>query len=1411
MISEPSAIVISNLVKTDVSSCALSDGTITITAAGGTGSLQYSIDNGGSWVAGNVFTSLAAGNYNVKVKDANSCIVTYASNPVIISTPAAVVINTVTHTNISCNGGANGSITVTASAGTPPYRYSKDGGSTYFNNGGSFTGLIAGTYNITVRDSIGCITAYASNPIVLTQPSALSLNITKTDVLCNGGSNGSAVAHVTGGSLPYTFAWRPSSVTDSILSAQTAGRDTVKVTDGNGCIIEGNVNIIEPSALVISSVTPTNISCFGGNNGQISIVAAGGNGALSYSINNGSTWFAGSGSFSALTAGTYNVQVKDANNCITVYASNPVVLSEPPTAVSITNVASTDVSCISGNNGTITITATGGTGTLQYSINNGGSWQSGSGIFTGLTASSYNVRVKDANNCEIAYASNPVVINQPASAVSITNVVSSNVSCNGLSDGSITVTATGGTGALQYSNDNGSNWQAGNTFTALNAGSYNIRVKDANNCELAYTSNPVSIVNPSAVVISNVATVDEVCFGGNTGSITITAAGGTGSLQYSIDNGSNWQASNIFTGLTANNYVVKVKDNNACTTAYASNPVAINQPAAGVTITTVAPTNNSCFGGSTGSISISATGGTGTLEYSINNGSTWQLGSSFTGLIAGNYNVVVKDASGCQANYVGNPVVISAPAVISITGITSDQPNCNGGADGSLTITATGGTGTLEYSIDNGTNWQTSNIFTGLSAASFTILVKDANSCQIAYASNPLVLGQPAAVAISNVAQTNVLCFGNSTGSITITANGGATALLYSINGGTSFQTSNVFNGLAANSYNVVVKDSNNCSLTYTSNPVVISQPVAAISISNLVSTNVNCFGGNDGSITITATGGTGTYQYSINNGSTWQATASYTTLIAGSYTVMVKDANNCSIAYTSNPVVITQPAAALAVSSVTSTNVLCQGNSDATITITATGGTSNYQYSIDNGSNYQASNTFTGLGTGSYTIKVKDAHNCTVTYTSNPVVITEPSSTVSISNAVGTNLSCSGGLTGIITVTATGGTGALQYSADNGATWTSSNVITGLAAGSHNIRVRDANLCTVAYSGNPIVLTAPDPIIITGTNVTNVLCHGSADGGIEIYGIGGTGTLQFSVDSGATWHASYIFTNLPAGNYNVLVKDGNNCVTAFTTNPIAVTEPAAIVVTNVAVVNNLCAGAHNASITITATGGTGALEYTINNGVTWTSSNSFTSLGAGSYNIRVRDENYCVGVYASNPLLISDPAAIVITSVDSTDVTTYGGTDGTISIVAYGGTGPLQYSIDNGSTWQFANTFNGLIAGGYYIQVKDENGCIVNYWSNPLTISEPSGIGENAGMPGIAVYPDPSQGEITIEAANVTNLKGIEITTIEGKVIGAISAETFIANNMKMKYEFAADVKGMYFVRLLTDDQIYVRKIVVN
>ncbi len=377
--------------------------------------------------------------------------------------------------------------------------------------------------------------------------------------------------------------WTTYSIVNSGMSAtpldigiDESGNKWIATYAGLAEFHEGGIN-----STIISGVTSTNVTCNGTNNGTISISASGGAAPLQYSADNGVTWYPNGGLFTALPSNSYNVRVKDASSIVSTFCGNPVVITQPP-VIGISNVAVANITCFNGTNGSIIVTATGGTGNLSYSIDNGATWSANNGTFPGLTAGTYTLKVKDMSNCEVGYLNNPIILTQP-SEILISNVAATNITCNGLNDGIIEIFSNGGTGSLIYSIDNGATWQAnGGFFAGLAAGPYNIQVKDAAGCVQIFVNNPVTIVEHPAIEIDHVQTTDVTYPGGNDGTITVTAHSGVAPLQYTADNGTTWQNSGLFSSLFAGSYFVFVKDADGCQVPYLQNPVVIQQPAVGI-------------------------------------------------------------------------------------------------------------------------------------------------------------------------------------------------------------------------------------------------------------------------------------------------------------------------------------------------------------------------------------------------------------------------------------------------------------------------------------------------------------------------------------------------------------------------------------------------------------------------------------------------------------------------------------------------------------------------------------------------------------------------------------------------------------------------------------------------------------
>jgi hypothetical protein len=625
------------------------------------------------------------------------------------------------------------------------------------------------------------------------------------------------------------------------------------------------------------------IPCHGGT-ATVTFVASGGTAPYTYTFNSTNNT---TGVFTGITAGLGKAYtITAASGCGPITGTVDVV--EPDLLAA--TLASTNVTCNGSSNGTISITgATGGHGTYEYSISGGSTWQA-TGNYTGLGPATLNVMIRDAAYPACTLTLNgALVISEPAALAA--TLSSTNVTCNGLADGTISITgATGGSGTYEYSISGGTTWQSGGSYTGIGPATLNVMIRDAANPTCTLTLNGSLVITQPAPLTATITTQTNVlCYSNSTGAVTVMATAGTGTAPYtySID-GTTFVASGTFGTLAAGSYTITVKDANGCTTTV---PVTITQPTSALAVSITAQTNVLCHGNSTGAVTVVATAGTGTAPYTYSiDGTTFVASGTFGTLAAGSYTITVKDANGCTTTV---PVTITQPTSALAASITA-QSNvlCHGNSTGAVTVVATAGTGTAPYtySID-GTTFVASGTFGTLAAGSYTITVKDANGCTTTV---PVTITQPtSALAASITAQSNVLCHGNSTGAVTVvaTAGTGTAPYTYSIDG-TTFVASGTFGTLTAGSYTITVKDANGCTVTV---PVTITEPLAALSFGSPAITNVSCAGLNDGTIVISASGGTGIITYSISpNIGTQSPSGTFNNLTAQNYTITATDANGC-------------------------------------------------------------------------------------------------------------------------------------------------------------------------------------------------------------------------------------------------------------------------------------------------------------------------------------------------------------------------------------------------------------------------------------------------------------------------------------------------------------------------------------
>ncbi|HEY1021150.1 MAG TPA: SprB repeat-containing protein, partial [Flavisolibacter sp.] len=384
-------------------------------------------------------------------------------------------------------------------------------------------------------------------------------------------------------------------------------------------------------------------------------------------------------------------------------ATAEVTISEPAMVLTA-SATGTNVLCFGGATGAASVAAEGGTAPYTYLWSNGATTAANSDV----PAGTYSVTVTDANGCT---ATASIVLNRQAFNPSVTVT---NVSCFGGQNGSLTVTGSNGVAPFQYS-INGSALQTSNTFTGLSAGSYTIRVVDANGCNGFATK---VITEPAAIVLTE-SSVTATCSDQSTGTITYNVSGGAGAVTFT------WTGPNGFTSTKQNltevgtgTYQVTATDKNGCTVTATS-----FVPALPLITVTTRVTNVSCRGEANGAISLAVSGGAGNgFIFSWNNGAT---SNEIAGLVAGNYTVTIQDAAtGCS---LVQSYTITQPS--SLVSMTTTRTNVTGCATlGAITVTGTGGTAPYQYRLNNG-SYQPSSTFSDLQAGDYTVWTRDANGC----------------------------------------------------------------------------------------------------------------------------------------------------------------------------------------------------------------------------------------------------------------------------------------------------------------------------------------------------------------------------------------------------------------------------------------------------------------------------------------------------------------------------------------------------------------------------------------------------------------------------------------------------------------------------------------------------------
>lgn len=1032
---------------------------------------------------------------------------------------------TVTPTDALCYGTSTGSAVF--SPNLPGFTYSWN--TTPVQTTATAVGLGAGSYTVTATDTGGCSITLSTT---IGPAAAVSIaNLVSTDETCAGLGNGTATVSAAGGTPPYSYSWSTGATTPSITAG--AGTYTVSVTDANNCgPATGSVTIAAGAQPNQANAGPDGVACVGGPavNLNGSVVNA-----------TGGQWSGGSGSFSgtwpnvSYTPGAADIASNGVTLTLTTTGNNACAAATDQVYISIPNsfadaiITPTDAICFGTNTGSAAFTPALQGFTYAWSTIP----VQTSATATGLGAGSYSVTATDQFGCSVSLST----IIGPVAAISITGITATDESCAGFGNGTATVSVTGGTSPYSYAWSNGATTP---TMTA-GAGTYTVNVTDANNCGPATAS---ITINAAALPNQADAGPDLVaCLGNGAVALNGSVVNATGG-QWSGGSGTfsgNWPTISYTPGaadIAANGVTLTLTTtgNTACPAA--SDQVQINIPNSFAGLTT-SSTDNNCNGAAEGTASVAPADPSFLYQWSDGSAQTTPTASNLT---AGSYTVLVTDTYGCSTTLSAN---VDQPSATSITGITSTDETCAGLADGTATVTVSGGTAPYSYLWNNGAT--TASISAG--AGTYIVGVTDANNCSVVVASTVInALAQPnqadagpdltACLNSYPIALDGTVT--NASGGIW---SGGAGTF---VSNGVDAQYMPTNAEILSGSVTLTLTTTGNTNCAAASDQVVVSLSNAFVNAS-LAPTGIDCFGNANGSIAFSPTASGNTYAW---NDALQQNTPTATDLVPGTYTITVTDALGCD---TTLSAIITQPPA-LVITALNTTNVTCNGGNNGTATAQVSGGTLPYSYAWGAG---QGTATITSLTADPVTVTVTDANGCTVVGNG---VISEPPPIV-VSMTVPDTVCVNTPVT--LTAQGSGGTGNLTYSWGP-LGWGNPINVSFTASQNVQLSVVDQAGCTIPALMEPVVVLNLNAASFSTYGDTTICPGGqAATVGAVLSGYQGSCTITWT-ELGAFGNGPFAvpFTNDQDLHVTVTDQCGNSLqrtIALRVQTPPAVTLPALI------------------------------------------------------------------------------------------------------------------------------------------------------------------------------------------------------------------------------------------------------------
>lgn len=1335
-----------------------------------------------------VASNLAYGDYVVSIKDAQNNIL-FGTNTFTIHQPDVLAF-TYNTTPVSCFGGANGSIQLTITGGTQstdpnnPYSISSDGGTIDAKNG-IISGLAKGSYIVQITDANGCQTAQQTIEISAPEKALFIASEVSTPTTGFGLATGKIEISVDGGtpldpgngSTPtYSYVWKNSTGTtigtnSPILSNIVAGEYSVVITDAKGCELPKTFTVEQPTQPLVSE-THLQAKC-NGLTGSLEATATGGASfaqsqsekIYTYNLKNKTTGVTESitgntATFTTIADGEYELTATDVAGIV---SNTTTVTFKQPAPITV-NLIQKNVSCYNGNDGSLEAVVIGGTAPYTYIWKKGtASIGSNTSKIEGLSKGDYSLEIRDNNyNTNLTTYCIKVVstsITEPSNELAISSFTSSDATGYQTNNGKIEVNPSGGTPNYQYQwffNGTVINNQSNNNLSNLAPGEYKVIITDAN---LICSIEKTFIINEPKLLELKASTTKVLCYGEQNGRINAIATGGVkdnnGFYTYTLfDMNKNVLESQKaleakFDSKFAGTYYIQVTDFNSNTTPSNVNdltPVVIEQPNKALTLVEIKKNNATCPNEADGSIIFETSGGTPNYKYTllnVNKNTSSQVNdSAISNLSAGTYTLTVTDSNDCVQS---NTFTITEPEDFGFdkekfTLTKPILPETNW----SINVVMKGGQNDYKYSIENSSG----NTFlekvisekyllvNQLPTDIYTVSVTDNTGC-----TKTEIIDLTNNVLTASIQQTKQIICNGEGANIEALVTGGLgikNYTWYKNNQIIPFENGTTLANYGPGEYKFSCIDT--AKLEVISNTIIVNQP-DVVEIKSILKTNSTCYGANDGAISIAATGGSGSFLYSLDT-TTWTAFPASTTAIInnlpiGDYTVYVKDSKGCN-AIAIAPAKIEQPEA-LTITKINTNSTSGFGLSNGSIAVIAEGGNGNYVYKwFDENKNdiNQSASSAINLVAGKYYVEITDSKNCSTT--SELITISQPEKLLVAINPINQVIYCYGDKSIQLTATVSGGVPTYNYE-----WYDNSNLLIGtnptspfVGAGSYYLKISDKN-GNIATSSS-ISITEPQ-LILTSHKVVDVSCFEGNNGSIALNASGGSNDFEYRFKQDNTSYGNWtsftsktstIHEGLKAGKYTFQIKDKNGILCSNVPNiEVSITQPLA----PISLINSKTMakpasgfGLANGSITVEATGGNGNYTYQwFKNGSTTTIANTATAnnLAAGKYFVMVADAKGCT---LTSPLIeVTEPVLLVTTAAVQNIILCNGDSNGSLRPITSGGflkpgeNYTYQWFADGNATPLATSTIlSGIGKGSYYVMATDSNGNKAT--SKSITITEP-------------------------------------------------------------------------------------------